>query len=175
MPSPYVLTVPHSVSHRSQSSVEITTPSLTNEEAVPTREKMDMGMAATGTEAAQAGIHTPLATYTGQSPIFLSFDVHLLMSSANGRMAMARHTSASPDYNQHCLQTLIPAFELPQPLRGNTLHSAIEPAANRANRSIHRVCRAHVEDHNGVTQRYLGRFAVHLPPEDAQRYLRRFG
>jgi len=65
MPSPYVASVPQSTSHRSQSSIEIATPALINDVVVPGR-KMDMGMAATGTEAAQPGIHTPLATYTGE-------------------------------------------------------------------------------------------------------------
>jgi len=53
-----------------RSSLDISTPALMSDERdddfAQSHGKMDMGMAETGTEAAQAGIHTPLATYAGE-------------------------------------------------------------------------------------------------------------
>jgi hypothetical protein len=64
LPLHYVST-PYQPYVASRHSIDLSTPALVDEEEFPSRGKMDMGMAQSGTEPSMAGIQTPLAAYAG--------------------------------------------------------------------------------------------------------------
>ena len=66
-----------------RSSFETTTPGLDSDTSddYPIRASVDMNMAVSGSEAARAGIHTPLALYAAQMAVWLWYGDHPAASS----------------------------------------------------------------------------------------------